>query len=240
MQEHVKSAFPMARLHSIISANSASHPGKKNHWGNQNVIFLNWKRRKITKAKPKKKQNAQNPKPVPKQPAASLGGPHLLKDSACSNRSRKQGKLTGSRCEQDTQARWEQEKNNREKKEKRERDPTKGVPLEPSTPSSQSSCPSVAAFPSRACWKQQEQAKRMADLRRGELTRNDADGDVHVNNTVGKGGGDHAGADQHPSSHHDEAVTKAVGEHRRQRSWMGRELWSATQTAAPPPATSCR
>lgn len=67
----------------------------------------------------------------------------------------------------------------------------------------------------------------MADLRRGELTRNDADGDVHVNDTVGKGGCDHARADQHPSSHHDEAVTEAVAEHRRQRSWMGRELWSA-------------
>lgn len=131
MREHVKSAFPMARLHSIISANSASHPGKKIIGETRMLFFFKLEERKITKAKPKKKQNAQNPKPVPKQPAASLGGPHLLKDSACSNRSRKRGKLTDSRCEQDTQARWEQGKNNREKKEKRERDPTKGVPLSP-------------------------------------------------------------------------------------------------------------
>lgn len=54
----------------------------------------------------------------------------------------------------------------------------------------------------------------MAGTGIGRLTRDDTNGDIHVHNSAGKGGGDHASTDQHPSSHHHKVVTEAIAEDR--------------------------
>lgn len=96
---------------------------------------------------------------------------------------------------------------------------------------------------SHACGKPQARAKRLEGTGIGRLTRDDTDGDIHVHNITSEGGGDHAGADQHPSGHHHEAVAEAIAEDRRQRSWMGgrgREPWSTPKSATSPATISFR
>lgn len=65
------------------------------------------------------------------------------------------------------------------------------------------------------------------------LTRDDADGDVHVVDLLGEGGRHHACADQQAAQHHHRAVSKPAAQDRGERGCRGERAGLSPQDRSP-------